>query len=263
MAYRRRTLIIADHWDGSVQQFYHFLLGYYLPLCGWLREHPGTPIAVRDCGPMNPWFDLLSEHRDVEIIQPGMALHAIVGDRMAHRILKGLDDPRRFGAPGITRARDALLQILRLPESAADRERIVIVDRATSEDFYHSGESETHMSGAERRSVPNLRDIGTELGPDSRISLVDLARIPPVEQVRLMQGARVLVGQHGAGLVHMIWMRPGSVIVEIAPPLPPEVVDLFELLARCLGHDYVRIPQETVHAPVDLSAVARAITVRT
>jgi hypothetical protein len=57
-------------------------------------------------------------------------------------------------------------------------------------------------------------------------------------------------------------MRPGSVIVEIAPPLPPEVVDLFELLARCLGHDYVRIPQDTVHAPVDLVAVAAVLTMR-
>ena len=70
VAYRQRTLLVANHWEGSVQQFYHFFLGYFMPVCTWLRDHPDTTIAVRDCGPMNPWFALLPEDVDVEIIPP-------------------------------------------------------------------------------------------------------------------------------------------------------------------------------------------------
>ena len=179
---------------------------------------------------------------------------------MAHVILPGLDDPNHFDRRRLLRSRDDVLRTLGLPQAAPApaRGRLVIIDRATSEDFYHSTESETHMSGAERRSVPNLRELPAHLSPDVDAEVVDLARVEPKAQIERMRSARILVGQHGAGLLHMIWMPPGSTIVEIAPPLPPEVIHIFERLAACLGHRYTRIPQDSVHSPVELPAVAAA-----
>ena len=113
------------------------------------------------------------------------------------------------------------------------------------------------MSGAERRSVPNLRDVGQHVPPGTDLRILDLARIAPLDQVALVQEASILVGQHGAGLVHMIWMPPGSTVIEIAPPLP-EVIELFEVLAARLGHN-CPLPQESVHSRVDLDDVSRAI----
>lgn len=256
-AYESRVLLVADHWDGSVQQFYHFLLGYLMPVALWVRSHPGVAISMRGCGPMDPWLALVGEHVDLDVIPPGTALHMIVGDRMAHEVLPGMDDPAHFNRDALLRGAAAVRELLDAPlQSGVTKPRTVIIDRATSEEFYHGPASETHMSGGERRSTPNLAGL-TSLLPDSEV--VDLARIEPKDQIRLMESVTVLVGQHGAGLVHMLWMTPGSLVVEIAPPLPPEVVDLFEQLAECLGHRYVRLAQETVHAPVDIGAVAQAV----
>ncbi|HAN71987.1 MAG TPA: hypothetical protein DCQ36_10445 [Actinobacteria bacterium] len=254
--YNSRVLLVADHWDGSVQQFYHFLLGYLAPVALWVREHPDVAISMRGCGPMDPWLALVGERVDLEVIPPGTALHMVVGDRMAHKVLPGLDDPSAFDRDSLLRGADAIRELMDLPPGGSGGPHTIVIDRATSEDFYHGPASETHMSGGERRSTPNLRDV-VDLVHGAEV--VDLARIEPKDQIRLMGSTTVLVGQHGAGLVHMLWMTPGSLIVEIAPPLPPEVVHLFEQLARCLGHRYVRVPQETVHAPVDLEAIARAI----
>lgn len=58
-AYKERVFVVSNHWDGSVQVFYHFLLRYFAPITIWLRKDGSKRIAVRDCGPMNQWFDLL------------------------------------------------------------------------------------------------------------------------------------------------------------------------------------------------------------
>lgn len=256
-AYRQRTLLVADHWEGSVQQFYHFLLGYLMPVALWLDAHPSASITLRTCGPMDPWIELAMEKADIELMPPGTALHMIVGDHMAHSTLKGMDDPKHFQRESLLEGAESVRRLLQVPAGKGkSRQRIIVIDRASSEDFYHGAASETHMSGGERRSTPNLRDI-TLVVPDAEV--VDLARLEPRSQIGLMESTSVLVGQHGAGLVHMLWMAPGSLVIEIAPPLPPEVIDLFERLATCLGHRYLRIPQDTVHSDVDLSALAAAI----
>lgn len=256
--YQSRMLLVADNWDGSVQQFYHFMLGYFMPLCTWLDDHGLQPITVRDCGPMNIWFDSLAKTSDIQIIQPGSALHLIIGKRMKMRVLKGLDDPRRFNASRLhagTRAIVLLLFDSGLPANSGDR-KIVVIDRASSERFYHEPGSETHMSGQERRSIPNLSQLPHLLDDDLESEVVDFAQISPTEQIRTARKASVLVGQHGAGLVQMLWMKAPGLVIEIAPPLPPQVEFLFQLLAETLGHDYVRIPQSSVHAPVNLEELA-------
>lgn len=256
--YRARTLLVANHWDGSVQQFYHFMLGYFLPLCEWLDRHPGTPITVRDCGPMNIWWEVLRETNDIDVVPPGSALHAVVGDRTKHVILRGLDDPTTFDRRVLERARDSMLRILDIPSTtvaAARGAHLVVVDRATSEDFYHGPDSETHMSGGERRSTPNLAELIPLLGNEVDVELIDLARMTPRDQIHLMQRKTILVGQHGAAFAHLLWMPEGSTIIEIAPPLPSQVEEIFSSLSKVMGHRFRRVQQQSVHADVDLPLI--------
>jgi len=261
--YNERTLVLANNWDGSVQQFYHFLLGYFMPLCLWLDKTGANKIAVRDCGPMNPWFELLQDHVDIEIMPPGSALHVVIGDLMSHVVLEGMDDPRKFSSKAIQAGSFSVLKRLKISASSmGSNKRILIVDRSTSENFYHEHGSETHMSGKERRHVPNLIELKAALPGSHDVQVVDFARMNPLDQIREVQQATTLVGQHGAGLVHMLWMPPNSHVVEIAPPLPSQVEHIFQELARTLGHSYERIEQEGVHAPVSISAVVNAIETR-
>ena len=254
--------MLANNWDGSVQQFYHFLLGYYMPLNIWLDKTGATKIAVRDCGPMNPWFELLTDRIDIEIIPPGSALHVVIGDLKSHVVLNGIDDPQKFSPTTIQGGARSILQRLEIPPvTRSHSQRILIVDRATSEDFYHKHGSETHMSGKERRHVPNLNDLQIVLSASHEVEIVDLARVSPKDQIHLLQRATTLVGQHGAGLAHMLWMPTNSHVVEISPPLPTQVEQIFKDLAATLGHTYKRVDQESVHAPVSISELVNAIQV--
>jgi protein O-GlcNAc transferase len=68
------------------------------------------------------------------------------------------------------------------------------------------------------------------------IQLIDFAVLPFQEQIQIIRGTDVLVGVHGAGLTHGLWLPQRSAMVEILPE------DLqhkgFRNLAGVLGHDY-------------------------
>lgn len=256
-AYKARTLVVSNHWDGSVQVFYHFMLGYFAPLAVWLARTKTPRIAVRDCGPMNVWFDLLAPQTDVQIIKPGIALHSIVGNRTKSKVVTGLDYPDRHKSQRLQSARLAVLGLCELPEEVPTQ--TLVIDRATSDPFHSGRESETEMSGAQRRSVPNLRHLAEAYLAPGTFCIADMAAQPPLEQIALASSAHTLLAQHGAGLTHMLWMPPGSTIVEIQPPLPPEAKDVFRLLASALGHKYVCVRQSSVHANVELTDLVEAL----
>jgi len=187
-------------------------------------------------------------------------LNVVIGDLMSHVVLEGMDDPRKFSPTTIqTGARSILQRLKILPVTESRSERILIVDRATSEHFYHEHGSETHMSGKERRHVPNFNDLQAALSESHEVELVDLARVSPKDQIHLVQQATTLVGQHGAGLAHMLWMPSNSHVVEISPPLPSQVERIFQDLAGSLGHTYQRVEQKGVHELVDLEKVTLAV----
>ena len=255
-AYKEQVLVVSNHWDGSVQVFYHFLLGYFAPLTVWLRQTGTKKIAVRDCGPMNQWFEFLEPEISVQIVKPGVALHTLAGNRSRHHVVTGLDYPRKHKKQQLSVAIEAMQSFL--PKLEISSTPILIIDRTTTDDFHSSSMSETEMSGARRRSTPNLRDVCEEILVQGSFEFVDMATIAPEVQVALAQHSQVLVGQHGAGLTHMIWMPKGSTVIEIHPPLPEEAVDVFRLLAKALGHNYIRIPQSHVHAKIDSSDLIEA-----
>lgn len=255
---RHRMLLVPRNWGGSVQTFYHFLLGYFLPVTLWLEHARMRHIVLRDCGPMNCWFDLLPPDVEVEVVQPGVALAAVTGKWMRYRAIRGLDDPEHFDARRLRSARAAVLT--RIGERGqVTPNRVVVVDRGSSDAFHRGPGSETEMSGSERRSTPNLAAVVRSLPFTVPVDVVDTAVLAPVEQIRVIRDCRVLVGQHGAGLAHMLWLEPGATVVEIQPPVPDEALDLFARLAATLGHGYVRVTQESVHAPVEPDLLRAAL----
>ena len=72
-----------------------------------------------------------------------------------------------------------------------------------------------------------------------------------------------LVGQHGAGLTNMIWMKPGGTIIEILSPQPDYVMGIYANLAKACGHTHLVVHQEHDHAPIDgdelLAAIRRVV----
>ena len=80
------------------------------------------------------------------------------------------------------------------------------------------------------------------------------------DQIALMTATQILVGQHGAGLVNMVFLPPDiSAVVEIQPPMPANVHELFSQLARKMGHPYGRVWQKEKHSTVTPSRIAGII----
>ncbi|KAK4059700.1 hypothetical protein Purlil1_14331 [Purpureocillium lilacinum] len=53
--------------------------------------------------------------------------------------------------------------------------------------------------------------------PHIKLSVVDFATIPFAEQLKIVRGTDLLVGVHGAGLTHLMFLQPGSAVLELLP----------------------------------------------
>lgn len=253
-----RTVLIPNQWDGSVQHYYHFMLGYLVPIFRWMDKHRGTPISVRDCGPMNDWFELVRETHDLDILNVGDVLHILAGDLAPHQVLRGMDNPQTFASRPLRHFALRTAEIAASKAGGINAKEVLVSARTTSSPFYTSGLSEAHESGPDRRSVPNLEEVVTSWS-DERVLSLDMSTLDIFDQIRLHTQARVLIGQHGAGLTSMLWMSPGSTVIEILPPVPQHTSKIFANLARAMSLRYVVVHQEGLHTPVDGDLITQAL----
>jgi hypothetical protein len=253
----KRTMLVPANWQGTPDHFYHFFLGYFMPTILW-QEHSGArEFAVRDCGPMNIWFELARPGSDVEFMPPGVMLERLLSHRQERAILHDWDNPTRFHRSSLDRFVGAVLpRVPGVPRSTG--RRITILDRRAAADYYRSEAADSEGSGADRRSLPNVADVAAALVHLGDVTVLDTAGMTPAEQVAELARTDLLVAQHGAGLANMVWMRPGAGVLEIRPPLPPTINEIFANLASARRLGYVAVDQADVHAPVDVSAVVAA-----
>jgi len=136
-----RRLLIPGQWRGSVEHSYHFLLGYLLPIVTWLEDRNRPACTLRDCGPMNSWLDLITTRYDVELMPPGLMLHALVKGRTPHVVLPPLDDPAQFHGPTLrTFAREMnAIAGATVPRS---RPHVVVLKRGRPDPYYQDPRTE-------------------------------------------------------------------------------------------------------------------------
>lgn len=258
----KTPMLVPAQWQGSVEHFYHFFHGYFVPIVLWQDKTQQRKFAVRNCGPMNPWFELLAPDTELEFLPPGVMLQRVLTHRQEYQILHNWDDPTKFHRRSLDRFVNAVLARV----GAASGEsllnslpRITVLERRPSKAFYLEAGSETHASAADWRSVPNMPAVAEALRFLGEVTLADTAGMPPAEQVRLFNSTDVLVAQHGAGLSNIVWLPKGSAVVEIKPPLMPTIGTIFSNLASIRSVDYAEVPQADEHAEIDLGAVVQQV----
>lgn len=74
--------------------------------------------------------------------------------------------------------------------------------------------------------------------PEVNIQLTEFENMSFKEQLEPVHNTDILVGVHGAGLIHGIFLRPNSALVEIMPPGLDHKG--FRNLAKQMGHLYFR-----------------------
>lgn len=253
-------MLVPARWHGSVEHFYHFFFGYFMPVVLWLHKNPAPSIALRDCGLMNPWFDLISPKTKIEIIPTGVMLQRALTNRQTNQILGGWDDLTHFHKSAINQLRQIVggsLGLIRTPKHSATRS-VTILERRIAPVFFEN-DAEVLGSGVASRSIPNLPKITAPLIDDLEVRFLDTAEIPPQQQVEMLWDSEILVAQYGAGLSKMVWMKPGSLVIEIQPSLPPTVDSIFTNLAATCQFKATIIWQDHEHAEIDLKVSAEII----
>ena len=72
-----------------------------------------------------------------------------------------------------------------------------------------------------------------------RVKIVDFAAVGNIiEQMKIVRSAKALVGLHGAGLTHALWMHQGSKVIEIADAFR---CHCYTAISDFAGHEYEKI----------------------
>lgn len=73
------------------------------------------------------------------------------------------------------------------------------------------------------------------------LRIVDFAALSFDEQVQIGHSTDLLIGTHGAGLTHMLWMVPGSAVVEISTSYGERKNQHYRNMAGFMRHSYHRV----------------------
>ncbi|WP_188968956.1 glycosyltransferase 61 family protein [Neoroseomonas lacus] len=274
----QRLIVVPAHQSGSVQHFYHFLFGYLLPFIEHCHALRGTHrFLLRDCGPMNGLLRELDGFA-INIVAANLVLNSLVGlnsavGNLPKIILPGFDSPATYARPRFLQIR-RIVQDLYGPRIAAAAARhplaaserfVLVIDRAPPHPFYNTAASENRSAGAARRSVPNMAEIHAAIAARHDAALIRLEDCSLFEQIHLFSRAWRVVGQHGAGLAHMLWAPSGGGLVEILPNpgrRPVQAVPngtYFRNLCNALGLAWHVVPQADAHGRVAPEEILAAI----
>lgn len=109
------------------------------------------------------------------------------------------------------------------------------------------------------RRDANSRDLAWEdvlLAQLPEFERVELAGLPPAEQIRFLRDAAVVAGPHGAGLANLVFCPPGAAIIELHPDRDRPV---FARLATAAGCHHAWAVVNFAQPPANLETLANAI----
>lgn len=251
------TLLVPDT-RGPLHNYFHFLIGYFVPIFGWSSKHPSDSFSLTSCPPFDHWFELLPKTSS-RIIDPAVVIKEILrtdiwGRSRNFKIHKvsGWDKWERFSSRPLREIADLVVETHQAESLGASTGNRLILGR----EHVPSGFPRRHLQkyGATRRNIQNIKEVSSHLESAAGFKYIDPATLSPLETVRLFGTAEVLLAQHGAALANMLFCRPGTKIIEITwrgfehnPHYP-----IYELLANRLGLHYQRLQiQEDPFSPIN------------
>lgn len=269
------THLTIRNRSGSVEHYYHFLLGFLAPLLmarGRLCLARDDLLLVRSCAPLDRHL-LALRLPELRILDRGMHEAMTGAGESEYTPLRfvsidGHDDPERYGeadlpafadilfsryAAEITRARNAIE-----PRFRGRGPRVVLIGRQPAHAYYNSPLSELRTAGSQRRSIPNLEAIARALLAHDVNLLADFMEGTSLwHQIALFESADVIIAQHGAALANLVFARPSTRVIEVMPHDNDAKLakNHFGRLALRMGlcHQFVR--QDSSHSPIAPAAI--------
>ncbi len=237
---------------GRAGHFYHYMLGYLMPIVISPDRTTGR-VSVVSVGLLDritrevlgDEVDIVQEPNITENDYPKLRnrLHQRFGNFVFKRffirtivkrsisralknykhdrilMLESFDTPLRYQFDRISVFRDFVekrladrVKILKLSVSKPD---VLLIERGQPNGYYAEI---GRTSGSQRRSIPNIDSLCDLLNKHRKIEIFNPEDKDLALQIAVFSEAKVVVAQHGAALTNIIWMRPGSLVIEIIPP---------------------------------------------
>ena len=274
-----REALVVDirNRKGSVEHYYHFLLGFLAPLIEritTLRDSSAT-ICVRSCGPMDGLIREVLPHGIM--ILPKLE-HALLLDearlslnpKLRHETIYGFDNRRYYDSTvfrSLKRALEAkLFDGVEYEKRAlsgafpATGPKIVFIDRGDPTFLYSVGDAEPKTAGRDRRSIKNFSECSDFLlSQNLNLMPCTLEGKSLAFQMALFDSADIVIAQHGAALTNLLWAGDKLDVVEIIPLDRTQKSDHFSALAGHLGQRYHLMPQGQSHGPIDCDRLGRQL----
>lgn len=239
-------LDIQNRW-GSVQHYYHFLLGFLTPLVEYIhnKDIQNEEIMVRDCGPMN---NIIKE----------LNYNIIFGETKWHKNIKGYDDPVLYNK----NAFNILSNYLQSKNQNKELIDILIIERKC-DPFYNSKLSEIKLSGVERRSIINHEEVVNNISsyfPYHIVKNVSLEGMSIYKQYSLFNNSKIVVAQHGAALANIIFMNPMSHVIEMGNSLNKVTCNkCFSSLCKIMNVNWIYQDYKSDHVKVNTENIIASI----
>ncbi|HEY1751225.1 MAG TPA: glycosyltransferase family 61 protein, partial [Caulobacteraceae bacterium] len=253
-------VVDVERPHGSVQHYFHFLLGHLVPLVSAWDDFGLDPdvrrIFVRSCAVLDPLL-LEFELPKLAIVpreQHSQLLRDAAAGGLRAVALAARDDADLFDREVFAAAQRRIFERLGASIDAhaaalrrmlpATWPRIVFIDRAPPDAFYGSADAEIRTAGAQRRSIANVGEAHAALEAQfGQVLFTTLEGRSLAYQIALFHLADIVVCQHGAALANLVWSRPGASVVEIMPRHATRASRnrgfwAFERLAGRLGVNY-------------------------
>ena len=274
-----RLLHLSIQTSGSCEHYYHFLLGYLLPLAAFLAQRnlvSEQVIMLRSCGPLDR---ILREIEVPSLLLCERGTFRAIKDRIAYSSwgqteeIKGFDigtvpeelfhyeiDRIRVGIDFVRLrlARAIALATSKVGAAWNERPRILLIERGEADPYYCSSLAEHGNAASQRRSIANHGLLTETLTANhSGFKNMQFETTSLAEQIAWFGLADIVVAQYGAALANIVWMRPGSQVIEIAPNTKNVSKTVFKKLAQACAISYARLGQEVDQfGPAPISAVA-------
>ena len=255
---------------GSVEHYYHFLLGFLLPLVHYRyfdRSDLGE-VYVRSCGIMDahiaslriPGITVLERETHAELSSDNR-------NDIEYNSVDGYDSPLYDYSRQVLRSRNKMLMRFGLysrsnTRKSADDLRLMMIKRMPSDPFYQSEKCEIKTSGSDRRSIPNFEDLVDSLCHLSP-TVVSLEGLSLEKQIVLFRTHNVIISQHGAALANLVFCNQGTRVIEICPREKIDEFecngDFFRVLSSQMQCDFSRLIQDHSHAVVEPTQLVRMV----
>lgn len=230
---------------GNIEHYYHFIFDLLLPLNLVLNRTSSNVIfSIKDFGILTSIvlklfknrINILSDSNDLfhceKINLIGMNPNIINIDYLSYRIL-----------------RKSIFSKLDIKD-CNEPSKILLIERLPPNSYFLY-DAQIKGSGSSRRSIKNHNELKSVISATIRhpykFQNIQLEKMPFEDQVKNFNTAAVVIGQHGAGLSNVLWMRDESVVIEFGHMSQTH----FKKISSMKKHHYFLHDYNTNHIKID------------